>query len=319
MPGLQSYAAFAETARHGSFAAAARELGSSPSTLAKAVTRLERSLGVKLLHRTTRRVALTTDGERLFQRCQRVLAEIDEMHSEAAATRASPRGTLRIDMPITYGRRVLLPMLTQLVRRHPELALDARLHDEPVDLVKEGIDVAIRIGALRDSRLVARRFASQTLLLCASPGYLAERGHPKRIDSLTAHTAIVFRMPSSGRDRPWQFRARGREIELHPVSRLRLNDGESMVAAACLGLGLVQVPAYMVRDEVEDGRLVEVLRRHRPDPMPISAVYAGARLLPARVRTLFEALDALRDADAGGPPVCAASDFGNASGGQDAP
>ncbi|MCD6681294.1 MAG: LysR family transcriptional regulator [Burkholderiaceae bacterium] len=295
MPGLQSYMAFAETAKRGSFAAAARELGSAPSTLAKAVTRLEASLGVKLLHRTTRRVGLTADGERLFQRCQRVLAEVDELHAEAAGTRAAPRGTLRIDMPIVYGRRILLPLLAQLVRRHPELALDARLHDEQVDLVKEGIDVAIRIGALRDSRLVARRFAHQALLLCASPGYLAERGTPKRVDALAAHAAIAFRMPSNGRDRPWQFRARGRAVELHPASRVQLNDGESMVAAACMGLGLAQVPDYMVQRELADGRLVEVLGEHRPATMPISAVYPGARLLPARVRALLEVLDSLRD------------------------
>ena len=294
MTGLQSYVAFAETAKHGSFAAAARELGSAPSTLAKAVTRLERSLGVKLLHRTTRRVGLTADGERLFQRCQRVLAEVDELHAEAAGTRASPRGTLRVDMPIAYGRRVLLPLLAQLLSRHPELVLDARLHDDQVDLIKEGLDVAIRIGTLRDSRLVARRFASQTLLLCASPAYLAQRGRPKRIDALGAHTAVVFRMPSSGRDRPWQFRVRGRSVELNPASRVQLNDGESMVAAACMGLGLAQVPHYMADDELADGRLVEVLAEYRPEAIPISAVYPGARLLPARVRALLDALDTLR-------------------------
>lgn len=294
MTGLQSFVAFAETAKHGSFAAAARELGSAPSTLAKAVTRLENSLGVKLLHRTTRQVGLTADGERLFQRCRRVLAEVDELRAEAAGTHSAPCGTLRIDMPIAYGRRVVLPTLVQLLRRHPGLELDARLHDDHVDLIKEGIDVAIRIGALRDSRLVARRFASQTLLLCASPAYLAKHGTPKRIDALAAHAAVVFRMPSSGRDRPWQFRRRGRAVELHPVSRVQLNDGESMVAAACIGLGLVQVPDYMVRDELADGHLVEVLAAHRPEPMPISAVFPGIRLLPARVRALLEVLDTLR-------------------------
>ena len=312
MTGLQSFVAFAETARHGSFAAAARELGATPSTLAKSVTRLEVSLGVKLMHRTTRQVSLTADGERLFERCQRVLAEVEALHDEAAGTRAEPSGTLRIDMPIVYGRRVMLPLLTELVRRHPALRLDARLHDERIDVVKEGLDVAIRIGTLRDSALVARRIASQTLLLCASPAYLAQHGSPARTDQLARHSAVAFRMPSTGRDRPWQFRVRGKAVELQPGSRVHFNDGEAMVAAACMGLGMAQVPDYMAVDELADGRLVEVLSACRPDPMPISAVYPGARLLPRRVRALFEVLDGLAAPRPQGVPVSARRRSGRA-------
>jgi DNA-binding transcriptional LysR family regulator len=295
MQGLQQFAAFAETAKHGSFAAAARELGTAPSTLAKAVARLELALGVKLFHRTTRQVGLTPDGERLYRRCQRLLADIEELHAEAAGVRSAPSGTLRVDMPIVFGRRVLLPLLARLVRTHPGLALDVRLQDSYADVVKEGIDVAIRVGELRDSTLVARRFASQQLLLCASPDYLAARGRPDRLDRLSGHAAIVFRMPSNGKDRPWQLTQRGRPVELHPVSSIQLNDGEGMVAAACMGLGLAQVPHYMVQDEIADGRLLEVLPQCRPAPMPISAVYPSARLVPARVRALLEMLDTLRD------------------------
>ena len=296
MQGLQQFIAFAETAKHGSFAAAARELGSAPSTLAKAVARLERALGVKLFHRTTRHVGLTPDGERLFARCQRLLADVEDLQAEAAGVRAAPSGTLRIDMPIVIGRRVVMPLLARLVREHPELSLDVRLQDGYVDLVKEGIDVAIRVGELRDSTLVARRFASQQLVLCASPGYLAARGRPERIDGLSGHAAVVFRMPSNGRTRPWQLRHRGRPIELHPPATTQVSDGEGVVAAACLGLGLAQVPDYMAVDEIAQGRLVEVLPDCRPAPMPISVVYPGARLVPARVRALLERLDERRDA-----------------------
>lgn len=290
MQGLQQFLAFAETAKHGSFAAAARELGSSSSALAKAVGRLEASLGLRLFHRTTRQVSLTPDGERLFQRCQRVLAEVEELRSEAAGVGAVPSGTLRIDMPIVFGRRVMLPLLAKLTQRHPELQLDARLSDAYVDLVKDGIDVAIRAGELDDSTLVARRFASQDLVMVASPAYLRRRGTPAAPDQLAGHDAIVFRMPTGMRDRPWQLRQRGRTLSLHPAARLRFNDGEAMVRAAQLGLGLAQVPDYMAADEIAARRVVEVLADCRPPSMPIHAVMPANRLVPARVRALLDAL-----------------------------
>ena len=294
MQGLQQFLAFAETAKHGSFAAAARELGSAPSTLAKAVARLEASLGVKLFHRTTRQVSLTPDGERLFHRCQRVLAEVEDLHAEAAGTRAAPSGALRISMPIVYGRRVLLPLLSQLVERHPALQLDVRLEDGCVDLVKDGFDLAVRVGALRDSSLVARRFASQVLVLVASPAYLERHGTPRSVEQLAGHAATLFRQPSNRRLRPWQLRVRGKPVELHPPSRVQVNDGEGMVAAACLGLGLAQLPDYMVATELAAGSLVEVLASCRPAPHPISAVYPSGRLVPPRVRVALELFDGLR-------------------------
>lgn len=291
---LQQIAAFAETAKHGNFAAAARETGSAPSTLAKAVARLEAALGVKLFHRTTRQVSLTADGERLFRRCQRLLAEVDELQAEASGVRAAPSGTLRIDLPIVLGRRWILPLLARMAQRHPQLSLDVRLQDGYVDLVKEGVDAAIRVGELKDSSLVSRRLATQNMVLVASPQYLAARATPKRIDQLAGHDAVLFRMPTSGKDRPWQLRQRGNPVELHPPSRVRVNDGEGLVEAIKLGLGLGQAPDYFVRDELARGELVEVLAQCRPAPMPISIVYPGARLVPQRVRALIEELDALR-------------------------
>lgn len=294
MQTLQQLAAFAETAKHGSFAAAARESGSAPSTLAKAVARLEQALGVRLFHRTTRQVTLTPDGERLYRRCQRLLAEVEELQADASGVREAPSGTLRIDMPIVMGRRLLLPVLARMSQRHPGLLLDVRLQDGYVDLVKEGIDVAVRVGTLKDSSLVARRFTTQAMVLVASPAYLEAQGTPRRVDQLAAHSALLFRMPSSGKDRPWQFRQRGQPVELHPRSRVRINDGEGLVEAARLGLGLAQLPEYFVRDQLARGELVELLPAARPAPLPVSIVYPAARLLPLRVRLLLEELDALR-------------------------
>ena len=293
MKGLQQFIAFAETAKLGNFAAASRALGMAPSTLAKAVARLEAGLGVKLFHRTTRQVRLTPDGERLYQRCQRVLAEVEALQADAAGTSGVVSGLLKIDAPFFWGMRKLVPMLGRLTREHPGLELDLRLNDGYADLVRDGIDLAVRVGHLRDSTLVGRRIDWQEMVLCASPRYLQAQGAPRRLEDLQRHAAVAFRMPTSGRNRPWQFARRGGEtVEIIPASRVRINDGQGIVMALCEGMGLCQLPQYMVADELADGRLVELLPRMRPPALPISLVYPSARLVPARVRVAVELLSA---------------------------
>ncbi|HZW76290.1 MAG TPA: LysR family transcriptional regulator [Caldimonas sp.] len=295
MSGIEQYFAFAQTARRGSFASAARDLGTSPSTIAKSVARLEAGLGVKLFHRTTRRVNLTADGERLFRRCERVLAEVEDLRAEAAGVRAAPSGTLRIDLPITYGRRIVMPLLAGVAQRHPELRLDVRLQDNYADIVRDGLDLAVRVGAMHDSTLVARRVDWQQLIVIASPAYLAERGTPRRLADLPRHDVIAFRQPSSGRPRAWQLRQAGRAVELQPEPRTQVNDGEGMVAAATMGLGLAQIPDYIAADELARGAVVEVMASFRPAAMPISAVVPSSRLLPPRVRVVLDVLETLSD------------------------
>jgi DNA-binding transcriptional LysR family regulator len=301
MHSLHQYLAFAGTARHGSFAAAARELGVAPSTLAKAVSRLEATLAVRLFHRTTRQVQLTPDGERLFHRCERVLAEIDELQADAAGTRAAPQGTLKIDAPVTYGKRLVLPLLAALQQRHPALVLDLRLSDRYNDIVRDAVDLAVRIGHLNDSTLVARRIDQQELVLCASPAYLQAQGTPKRLEDLARHAAVLHRMPSSGRDRPWLLRQRGQTVELSPKPALRIGETEGLAEAALLGCGLVQLPDYVVERELVSGALVELLPSCRPEAMPIHLVYPAGRMVPARVRAATEALESLRKRDRSGP------------------
>ena len=292
---LQQILAFAQTARRGSFAAAARDLGNSPSTLAKSVARLEVSLGVKLFHRTTRQVRLTADGERLFQRCERMLEEFEDLQADASGVRAAPSGTLRLDLPIVYGRRFVMPLLATLHRAHPALVFQVRMQDGVADLVRDGVDLAVRIGELRDSSLVARRIDSQRLVMVASPSYLEAHGTPRRMEDLGGHRAVVFRMPTSGRTRPWQLRRGRRPVEMHPVQTVQVNDTEGLASAARLGFGLCQLPDYVVQDDLARGDLVEVLAGMQPAPMPISAVVPSGRLVPARVRVLLDALDRLRD------------------------
>lgn len=293
MQGLQPLIAFAATARHGSFAAAAREQGQAPSTLAKAVARLEASLGLQLFQRTTRQVRLTADGERLYQRCQRVLAELEDLQTIASGSRAVPTGVLRVAMPVFYGKRFVLPRLAALLHAHAGLQLDARLSDLYVDIVREGIDLAVRIGELDDSSLVAKRVDWQSLCLCASPAYLARAGTPRRVEELAAHAAVLFRLPTSGRDRPWQLRQRGQPVTLQPQPAARLNETEGVLEALRLGLGIAQLPDNVAADDLAAGRLVELLPGCAPPRMPVHLVMPSGRLVPPRVRAAIAALEDL--------------------------
>jgi DNA-binding transcriptional LysR family regulator len=290
MVGLQGYVAFAETARHGSFAAAARGLALSPSAVAKAVARLENDLGLRLFHRTTRQVTLTGEGRDLFERCRRIIEEIDAIRTEAEGVRGEPSGTLRLNVPTTYGKRVVVPALTQLGQRYPKLAFDIGFSDRWVDLVQLGLDAVVRIGELDDSSLVAQPVGAQALVTYASPAYLRRHGTPKSPADVPRHSCLVFRLPSSGRPRPWQYRDGRRRIEFVPEARYVFNDGEAIVAAAVAGAGLAQVPDYMGADALQAGQLAEVLPRFRPPDVPISLVYSSARQVTPRLRALLAAL-----------------------------
>jgi DNA-binding transcriptional LysR family regulator len=290
MSSLSLLATFAESARLGSFAAAARELGLSPSAVAKNIARLEQQLGMRLFHRTTRRVMLTPEGEALFERCSRVLEELEALEAFAANASRTPSGTLRLEAPQVYGREVIMPLVAQLARAHPGINLDIRLSDQYADIVGSGIDAAIRVGEIRDSQLIARTFDSQQLGIFAAPAYLKARGTPQAIDDLAQHAIVGFRQPTSGRMRPWQLRRDGEDIELRPVARYLVSDGEGVVRAAIEGLGLIQVPGYMAQPALRSGELVEVLREHWPQPTPISIVYPSRQHVPLRLQRLIEML-----------------------------
>jgi len=211
--------------------------------------------------------------------------------------------TLRIDMPVSLGRMVVLALLARLAREHPALAIDARFSEAYVDLIKDGIDVAIRTGHLRDSSLVARQIGSQELVLFAAPSYLERAGRPRTLSDLKGHTAVLFRVPSTGRERPWNFRAGGRNVDFLPKSRVRVDHGDALVQAAVQGMGLGQVPHYMVAEELGSGALVELLPALRPAPMPIWAVMPSSRLMPQRVRAILDLIEATPGALPAAPSV----------------
>lgn len=291
MTHLPALVAFAETARRSSFAEAARELGLTPSAVAKSVARLEADLGLRLFHRTTRKVALTGEGRSLFHRCERIVEEVEALRDEAAGARAEPSGTLRLSVPITLGKRLIVPALAALAAGYPRIAVEVSFTDRFTDLVGEGLDAAVRIGPLADSRLVAKPLCDQQLIVVAAPRYLAARGTPRRPRDLETHTCIAFRMPTSGRLWIWRLRDRGRAFEWEPPRVVVLDDGEAIVAAATAGMGLAQVPDYMAADALASRRVVEVLEAYRRPAMPVSVVYPSARRVTPRLRAFIEVLE----------------------------
>jgi LysR family transcriptional regulator for bpeEF and oprC len=290
MKNLKQFMSFAAVARNSGFAAAARELGLAPSSVAKSVARLESDLGVRLFHRTTRAVRLTEEGDALYKKCARLLDEIDSLELSAKGEAEEPSGTLRVGAPIGYGMRKIVPVLNRLLERHPRLSIDMRLSDERVNLVSEGLDAVVRIGALDDSGLIARRIGEQRLVLCATPHYLDARGQVQTVADIERHSVILFRMPTSGRERPLEFVVDGKSVQLRPPSRFVLSHGDAMVEAAIQGAGVTQVPEHMVAHYIRDGVLVELLERCRPPALPVSVMTSGARLMPPRVRVLIDAL-----------------------------
>jgi DNA-binding transcriptional LysR family regulator len=296
--GLQTFLAFAETVKHGSFAGAARELGLSSSAVAKNVARLEADLGLRLFHRTTRQVALTSDGRGLYERCRRIVEEIEALRDDAEGVRGEPSGTIRLNAPTVLGRIVVVPVLARLLQRHPRLGLDVSLSDAYVDVVKEGFDAVVRVGVLRDSTLVGRKVADQHFVVVASPDYLARHGVPRTPDDLARHRTLAFRMPSTGRVRPWGFTERGRAREVAPAASVAMDDGDALLAAAIAGLGLMQLPNYIAGEALARRAVVEVLAKYRSAPIPISVVYPSTRRMTPRLRVLIDALAAADWSDA---------------------
>ena len=297
MASLRLLVVFSEAARQGSFAAAARELGLSSSAVVKGIARLEDGLQVRLFHRTTRRVQLTQEGEALYARCRRVLAEVEEMERAAANVSELATGVLRVDAPVVYGRQVLLPVLVRLASDNPGLELDLRLSDVYADVISTGLDAVVRFGEIADSHLIAHVFDSQHLGVYGSPAYFARKGRPKAPADLERHDCVRFRVPSSGRHRQWYFRKGEKDISIDPEVRYSVNDGDGLVAAAVLGLGLVQEPHHMVESEVAAGSLEEVLVRFRPKPLPVSLLYPANLLVPRRLLLLRDALLEMRRAN----------------------
>ncbi|MGC0154797.1 LysR family transcriptional regulator [Chromobacterium vaccinii] len=279
---------FAAVVDAGGFTRAAQQLQLPRATVSSAVQQLEAQLGVRLLHRTTRRVQLTLDGGGFYERCQQLLADFDEVEALFSQQGASPRGRLRIDVPGPIGRQVLAPALPDFFRQYPDIELELGVTDRPVDLIQEGVDCVIRVGQLGESRLVARRIGMLPQGNYASPDYLARFGEPRAPDELPRHQAVNYASPSTGKVFGWEYLRDGERRELALRSPISVNQVETYIACALAGLGLIQLPRYDAEPHLAAGRLVEVLADWPPPAMPVSVLYPHRRHLSRRVQVFVE-------------------------------
>ncbi len=284
----------------GSFTKAATELDIPRATATQTIKQLEARLGVRLLTRTTRHVAPTEEGLAYHQRCTAILSDLERTEQAFTESALRPQGRLRIDLSGTLWRHVLAPMLPEFCERHPRITVDVSVQDRRADLVKEGVDCALRIGALQDSALVGRRLTDLLQLTCASAGYVARHGRPGSPDELAAHRMVGYVSASSGKALPLEFQVEGRLAAVTLPATVSVHNGDAYVAAGEAGFGLIQVPYYHVQRQLESGALVELLPRHRPPSLPLSVLYPAQRHLPLRVRVF---VDWLSGRLAATPPV----------------
>ncbi|ARU95356.1 LysR family transcriptional regulator [Tatumella citrea] len=282
--------AFITTAQLGNFTAAAERLGLTKSAVGKSVSRLEDRLGLKLFHRSTRRLSLTPDGERFLISCQSAFDILDQAEAELKSHIQQPAGRLRVDLPAAFGRQRILPILLEITRKYPELALTVTFSERFVDLIDEGIDLVIRIGELADSSgLVARRLTTQKLVICASPDYLLYSGEPETIDDISGHQCVIgFR-----RHQPvsWLLKdSQGHITRYTPPATHEFADGDAMLQATLAGCGLSQLPIWLVGKYLESGELQEVLVGHSGGEMPISALWPKSRQLLPKIRYVVDTL-----------------------------
>jgi DNA-binding transcriptional LysR family regulator len=270
----------------GSFTAAAQDLEVPRSTATQVIKELETRLGVRLLQRTTRSVRSTLDGEAYYQRCVAILGEIED--AESAFRDAKPRGLLRVDVHGTLARHFVLPALPAFLAEYPELQLQMSEGDRLVDLVREGIDCVLRVGDLQDGAMIGRRVAMLMEVTCASPAYLARHAVPATLGDLDGHIAVAFMSSATGAALPLEFTVEGVLRNLVLPATVTVAAAESYVAAARLGLGLIQVPYYHVAADLAAGTLVEILPQHRPSPTPVSLLYPHRRQLSLRVRVFID-------------------------------
>ncbi|MBD9631495.1 LysR family transcriptional regulator [Pseudomonas sp. PDM19] len=286
MDRLEQMATFVRAVELGSFSAVAEELQMSSQLVGKQVKMLEQHLGLSLLNRTTRRQSLTDFGRAFYQRAKLILADMEAAESLAAVTRGTPSGRLRINAPVTFGMRVLSPRLLEYMVRYPQVAVDLTLSNDLVDLVNDGYDVVFRIGELADSRLKAVPLAPYRLVLCAAPAYLARRPAILAPEDLSQHECLGFAF-SDGRS-SWTFDGPDGRIEVPITSRLTINQGDPLLAAAVAGLGVVLQPQELVGDALRSGTLVQLLPQYSVPTSPMHILYAPDRRLTPKLRSFLD-------------------------------
>jgi DNA-binding transcriptional LysR family regulator len=283
MDRLDAMQAFVAVADSQGFAPAARKLGLSPSGVTRLIAALEERLGARLLQRTTRSVTLTDVGARYLERARRILADVEEAESSAEGERTRPSGRLVVSAPLGFGRLHVSPVMSRYLARYAEVSAELRLSDRTINLVEDGVDLAVRIGHLPDSTLVARHVGEMRRMVVASDAYLERRGEPKTPQEVTSHDTIQF-----GAAPDWRFVEDGREIRIVPTPRFTTNSFDAAIEYAEQGGGLTRMMAYQAAESLKRGRLKIVLAKFEEPPVPIHIVYPTSRLLSAKVRAFID-------------------------------
>ena len=285
---LKGLEVFAKVAAAGSFSAAARALGMSQTMVTKHIAALEARLGAKLFHRTTRRLSITEAGRSYLESSERILAEIEAADAALAADRVEPRGLLRLNAPVSFGTRQIAPLLAEFTERHPLVTVELGLNDRLVDLAEEGWDLAIRIGNLSNSSLIARRIAPCRIAVCAAPAYLKAHGTPLTVSSLAGHNCLGYTLSQRTPIDRWVFGARA-DVSIQISGNLRANNGDALRAAALAGQGIIHQPTFIVADDLRAGTLVALtLDQPTVELGGIYAVFPPDRHPPARVRAFID-------------------------------
>lgn len=282
---MQTFAAVVDA---GSFVRASESLEMSKAAVSRYVADLEGRLGVRLLHRTTRRLSLTEEGRSFHGRCKALLGELEEAESEITASSARASGLVKINVPVTFGNLHLAPLWSDFMAANPRVTLDVTLSDRFVDLVEEGYDLAVRIGSLPNSSLISRKLASTRMVLCASPKYLKKQARPKHPADLAEHTVLAYSLLATGDH--WEFEGPEGKVSVlvHPV--MRTNSGDTCRAAALKHHGIILQPSFLVEEDLRSGALVELMPQYRSAEFGIYAVYPTRQYVSAKVRLLIEFL-----------------------------
>ena len=285
--------AFVAVADLRGFAPAARKLGLSPSGVTRLIAALEDRLGARLLQRTTRSVTLTDIGTRYLERARRIVADVEEAEGSAQDERSRPSGRLVVSAPVGFGRLHVSPVMSAYLKRYPEVSAELRLADRTVNLVEDGVDLAVRIGHLADSSLVARHVGEMRRIVVASNEYLKQRGEPNTPEAIASHETIQFGAMTTSPD--WRFVEGGREMRVACTPRFATNSADAAIQYAEQGGGLTRVLAYQAAEAIKGGRLRVVLAKFEQPPLPIHIVYPTSRLLSAKVRTFIDLVTDITD------------------------
>ncbi|MGG1948559.1 LysR family transcriptional regulator [Trinickia sp. NRRL B-1857] len=288
MDTLLSMRVFARIVESGSLTRASDTSGLATPRVSALLRMLEQHLGCKLLNRTTRRLSLTEDGQAYYERCVAVLREIDDMEASMSHSRNAPRGRLKVSMPPAMAKQIVVPALPGFLAAHPDLTVELCLTDRQVDLVGEGVDCVLRVGALDDSGMIAKRIGSLTTCTCASPSYLERYGIPETIDDLAQHIAVNHTSADTGRPRSWTFAVDGETHIVQMRSTVSANDLDTYIACGIAGFGLITTTLFFVEPHLKSGALREVMAEFNPPPRPISVLYPPNRHVPAKLKLFVD-------------------------------